>query len=138
MKNDLKSFVDRLRFSGLRPTEQRVMICKALFSRKETFHFTIVQLKKIIEKNTKCKVSLATIYNVLNDFVNAGLMNKIIVDKDVAYFDTNINNHYHFYIEDQKKLVDIDPNSVHISKLPKIPSNYKLKNVDIFLTLKNK
>ena len=63
-----KFHIDRLRASGLRPTKQRLTICKILFNRKETFHFTIDQLKKITEKNTKKKISLATLYNTVNAF----------------------------------------------------------------------
>ena len=63
MISDLKPFVNRLRSSGLRPTKQRLAICKVLFDRKDTFHFTIDNLKKKIEKSTKSKISLATVYN---------------------------------------------------------------------------
>jgi Fur family iron response transcriptional regulator len=52
----LKFHTDRLRTSGLRPTKQRLVICKILVNRKETFHFTIDQLKKIAEKNVKKKI----------------------------------------------------------------------------------
>ena len=51
----LKFNIDKLRASGLRPTKQRLAICKVLFNRKETLHFTIDQLKKIVEKNAKKK-----------------------------------------------------------------------------------
>ena len=132
----MENYLDLLKKHGLRPTKQRLIIAKLLFKGKDK-HVTANELYLEIKKN-KESISLATIYNVLNDFVKFGLMSKIIVDKDVAYFDTNTSNHYHFYIEDQKKLMDIETNSVHIAKLPKIPSNYKLKNIGIFLTLKNK
>jgi len=59
--NDSKHYIDRLRSSGLRPTKQRIILCKVLFDRKETFHFTIDNLKKKIEKNTKTKISLETV-----------------------------------------------------------------------------
>ena len=66
--DQLKFHTDRLRVSGLRPTKQRLAICKVLFNRKETFHFTIDQLKKIVERNAKKKISLATLYNTVHAF----------------------------------------------------------------------
>ena len=61
-------FIEKLRSSGLRPTKQRVKICKLLFDRKKTFHFTIEKLKKISEKSMNKKISLATLYNTINAF----------------------------------------------------------------------
>ena len=66
--DQLKFHIERLRSSGLRPTKQRLAICKILFNRKETFHFTIEKLKKITEKNSKKKISLATLYNTVHAF----------------------------------------------------------------------
>ena len=63
-----KFHTDKLRASGLRPTKQRLAICKVLFDRKETFHFTIERLKKIIEKGSKKKISVATVYNTVHAF----------------------------------------------------------------------
>ena len=73
----LKFHTDKLRVSGLRPTKQRLAICKILFSRKETFHFTIDQLKKIAEKNIKKKISLATLYNTVHAFEKKGYLKEI-------------------------------------------------------------
>ena len=61
-------FIDKLRTSGLRPTKQRLKICEVLFNRDKTFHFTIDTLKKIAEKNSKKKISLATLYNTVHAF----------------------------------------------------------------------
>ena len=61
-------FIDKLRSSGLRPTKQRLEICKLLFDRKKTFHFTISDLFKILKKETINKISLATIYNTVHSF----------------------------------------------------------------------
>ena len=61
-------FTEKLRSSGLRPTKQRVKICKLLFDRKKTFHFTIGDLSKLFKKETDTKISLATIYNTVHSF----------------------------------------------------------------------
>ena len=68
---------NRLRASGLRPTKQRLAICKILFNRKDTFHFTIEQLKKITEKNAKKKISLATLYNTIHAFEKKSYLKEI-------------------------------------------------------------
>ena len=72
MNKQLKSDIDRLRASKLRPTKQRLLISKILFGRTDTFHFTIDTLKKIIEKNIKYKISLATLYNTVHAFKKSG------------------------------------------------------------------
>ena len=72
-----KFHIERLRASGLRPTKQRLAICKALFDRKETFHFTIDKLKRIIEKGSKKKISVATLYNTVNAFKKTGQLKEI-------------------------------------------------------------
>ena len=72
-----KFYKERLRASGLRPTKQRLAICKILFDRKETFHFTIEKLKKILEKDNKKKISLATLYNTVHAFKKKGHLNPL-------------------------------------------------------------
>ena len=72
-----KYYKERLRASGLRPTKQRLAICKILFDRKETFHFTIEKLKKILEKDNKKKISLATLYNTVHAFTKKSHLKEI-------------------------------------------------------------
>ena len=123
--------MERLRASGLRPTRQRVMICKALFDRKETFHFTIDKLKKITEKNSKKNISLATIYNTVHAFRKRGYLKEISLKGNKTYFDTNTTNHHHFYDEDTSELIDIKNENVLLSNLPKVPSGKKIKEIDV-------
>ena len=66
------------------------MICKVLFDRKDTFHFTIDNLKKKIEKNTKSKISLATVYNTVHAFKNNGYLKEISLQGNKTFFDTNV------------------------------------------------
>ena len=82
-------FIEKLRSSGLRPTKQRLEICKLLFDRKKTFHFTIGDLSKILKKETNKKISLATIYNTVHSFKKKGYLKEISVDREKSYFDTN-------------------------------------------------
>ena len=137
MKNDFKSFTNRLRFSGLRPTKQRLAICKVLFDRKDTFHFTIDNLKKKIEKNTKTKVSLATVYNTIHAFKNNGYLKEISLKGNKTFFDTNTTSHHHFYDQDSGDLMDIKNEDIYISKLPTAPKGKKINGVEVTVSVAN-
>ena len=126
-----KLHIDRLRASGLRPTKQRLEICKVLFNRKETFHFTIDQLKKIAEKNVKKKISLATLYNTVHAFEKKGYLKEISLKGNRTFFDTNTKNHHHFYDEETLQLTDIKNENISINNLPKIPNGKKIKDIEI-------
>ena len=137
MINDLKPFINRLRSSGLRPTKQRVAICKFLFDRKETFHFTIDKLKKRIDKNIKSKISLATIYNTVNAFKNSGYLKEISLQGNKTFFDTNSKNHHHFYDQDTGDLIDIKNDDIVVSKLPTVPKGKKIKDIEVTVSVAN-
>ena len=133
----LKFHTDRLRTSGLRPTKQRLVICKILFNRKETFHFTIDQLKKVAEKNVKKKISLATLYNTVHAFEKKGYLKEISLKGNKTFFDTNISSHHHFYDEDTSQLTDIKDENFSINNLPKIPNGKKIKDIEITIKVAN-
>ena len=92
-------FIDKLRSSGLRPTKQRLKICEVLFNREKTFHFTIKDLAKSISKQLNEKISLATVYNTVHAFKDKGYLKEISINSDKSYFDTNITNHHHFFVD---------------------------------------
>ena len=126
----------KLRSSGLRPTKQRVEIAKFLFEREKTFHFTVESLNKLLIKTTS-KIALATIYNTVNAFKAAGHLREVEVRGNKIYFDTNVSNHHHFYDSETAELIDIDANDIIIQKIPKAPNGKKIKNVEVFINLKN-
>ena len=131
----IKFHKDKLRTSGLRPTKQRLAICKILFSRKETFHFTIYQLKKIAEKNIKKKISLSTLYNTVHAFEKKGYLKEISLKGNKTFFDTNTKNHHHFYDEETWQLTDIKNENISINNLPKIPNGKKIKDIEITIKI---
>ena len=137
MINDFSPHVDRLRSSGLRPTKQRLTICKILFDRKDTFHITIDKLKKKIEKNTKSKISLATVYNTVHAFKNNGYLKEISLQGNKTFFDTNSKSHYHFYDQDTGDLVDIKNEDIILSKLPSTPKGKKIKEIEVTVSIAN-
>ena len=137
MINDLKHYIDRLRSFGLRPTKQRLAICKVLFDRKETFHFTIDNLKKKIEKSTKSKISLATVYNTVHAFKKNGYLKEISLQGNKTFFDTNSSVHHHFYDEDTGDLMDIKNDNILLNKLPTAPKGKKIKDIEITVNIAN-
>ena len=127
----------KLRSSGLRPTKQRVEIAKFLFDRDKTFHFTVESLNKLLEKKTTSKFALATIYNTVHAFKNAGHLTEVEVRGNKTYFDTNVSNHHHFYDSETSELIDIEESEIVIQKIPRAPNGKKIKNVEVFINLKN-
>ena len=127
----------KLRTSGLRPTKQRVEIAKFLFERDKTFHFTVESLENHLAKKLTCKIALATIYNTVHAFQKAGHLSEVDVRGKKTYFDTNITNHHHFYDNETSELIDIEASEVVIQKIPKAPNGKKIKNVEVFINLKN-
>ncbi len=127
----------KLRSSGLRPTKQRVEIAKFLFEREKTFHFTVESLNRLLTKKSVSKIALATIYNTVHAFKTAGHLSEVEVRGNKTYFDTNVSNHHHFYDSETSELIDIDASDIVIQKIPKAPNGKKIKNVEVFINLKN-
>tara|TARA_Y100001970_G_C13857482_1_gene662414 strand:+ start:103 stop:522 length:420 start_codon:yes stop_codon:yes gene_type:complete len=131
----LKMYVQKLRSSNLRPTKQRLKICKFLFDRKKTFHFTVETLNKKINKNGATNVSLATIYNTVEAFTSAGYLKEVLTSKNKSYYDTNIQSHHHFYDEESKELTDIDKSQIKLSRVPVPPKGKKIKNLEVVIRI---
>ena len=130
-------FVQKLRSSGLRPTKQRIEICKFLFDRKNTFHFTISYLNNVLRKNLREKISLATIYNTIHAFKKKGHLKEILINRDKSYFDTNISSHHHFFNESTNEIIDLKDDEVSpISVKKKIPGK-KIKSVEVLVKITN-
>ena len=131
MINEYKPYIDRLKSSGLRTTKQRLAICKILFSRSETFHFSIENLKKIVEKNIKNKISLATLYNTVHAFRKNGYLKEISLKGNKTFYDTNTKNHHHFFDEDTGELLDIKSDDVLVGKVPHVPNGKKIREIEV-------
>ena len=128
-------FVEKLRKSGLRPTKQRIEICKVLFNSEKTFHFTINDLVKKIEDQSKQKISLATVYNTVHAFKKKGYLKEILISSNQSYFDTNITDHHHFYDEEKKELIDLKNEDIHQIKIKKTLPGKKIKSVEVLVRL---
>ena len=126
-------FTEKLRSSGLRPTKQRLKICEVLFNRQETFHFTINDLAKSISEKLKEKISLATVYNTVHAFKKKGYLKEISINSDKSYFDTNVNNHHHFFDEDTNQLIDCDDNHVETVKIKNNITGKKINSIEVLI-----
>ena len=131
------TFTEKLRSLGLRPTKQRLEICKLLFNRTNTFHFTINDLKDFLNKTSQKKISLATIYNTIHAFKNKGYLKEISINNERTYFDTNITNHHHFFDESKNELIDLDNKYVEKIKINKTLPGKKIKSVEVLVKVVN-
>ncbi len=125
-----------LRQVGLRPTRQRMALGWILFGKGDR-HLTAEMLYEEASR-AKVPVSLATIYNTLHQFTEAGLLRQVGVDGSKAYFDTNVSSHHHFFVEDENNLVDIPDVDVVVGKTPLPPAGYEIARVDVVVRLRRK
>tara|TARA_B100001540_G_scaffold177361_1_gene156514 strand:+ start:77 stop:493 length:417 start_codon:yes stop_codon:yes gene_type:complete len=135
--NNNRDFIEKLRSSGLRPTKQRLEICKLLFDRKKTFHFTISDLSKILKKETIKKISLATIYNTVHSFKKKGYLKEISIDTEKTYFDTNTSNHHHFLDISTNELIDLKEDDVDNIKIKKNLPGKKIRSIEVLVKIEN-
>jgi Fur family iron response transcriptional regulator len=120
---------------GLRPTRQRLALAALLVGDGEDRHVTAEGLYAAAA-GTADKVSLATVYNTLRAFCDAGLMNEVVVDGSRSYFDTRLDDHPHFYWEDSATLTDAPAEQLQISSLPAPPEGAVISKVDVVIRLR--
>jgi Fur family iron response transcriptional regulator len=126
----------RLKEAGLRPTRQRLALGRLLFSGADR-HVTAEQLHAEAAADG-VRVSLATVYNTLNQFTGAGLMREVVVEPGRSYFDTNIDDHHHFYFEDSGGLADIPGEEVTLARIPAPPPGAEVARVDVVVRVRHK
>ena len=125
-----------LRGAGLRPTRQRVALARLLFAEGDR-HVTAERLHEEALVS-RVPVSLATVYNTLHQFTEAGLLREVAVEGAKTYFDTNTSNHYHFFCERSGKLLDISTGDIRIEGLPEAPDGMTVSRVDVLVRLVDK
>ena len=130
-------FIEKLRKSGLRPTKQRIKICEVLFISEKTFHFTVNDLLKMVEKNTNDKISLATVYNTVHAFKKKGYLKEIAINSSKSYFDTNTTSHHHFYNEEKNELIDISDREIEPIKINKKILGKRIKSVEVLVKIES-
>ncbi len=126
----------RVREAGLRPTRQRIALAELLFAKGDR-HLSAEELHE--EALTAgVAVSLATVYNTLHQFTEAGLLRILALEGSRTYFDTNTSDHHHFFIEGENRVVDIEAAPVSVHNLPEPPEGMEIVNVDIIVRLRPK
>ena len=123
--------------AGLRPTRQRVALATLLVGDGQDRHVTAESLFAASEGGIE-KVSLATVYNTLRAFCEAGLMQEVTVDGNKSYFDTRMDDHPHFYWEDTGQLTDAPADQLEITSLPEVPMGTEISKVDVVIRLRRK
>ncbi|EFL89775.1 iron response transcriptional regulator IrrA [Ahrensia sp. R2A130] len=126
----------RLRDAGLRPTRQRMSLGGLLFS-KGNRHVSAEALHEEAVL-ADVPVSLATVYNTLHQFTEAGLLRAVAVESSKTYFDTNTSDHHHFYIEDENRVVDVPASHISVTDLPEPPEGMEIARVDVIVRLRSK
>jgi Fur family iron response transcriptional regulator len=124
----------RLKAAGLRPTRQRLELARLLF-REHDRHVTAESLAEEGAR-TGVKVSLATVYNTLHQFKAAGLLRQVVVDASRTYFDTNVGDHQHFFVENEGRLIDIPGEEISVSGVPAPPEGLTIDSVDVVVRVR--
>ncbi len=124
----------KLRDAGLRPTRQRLVLAEILFGSgdrhvsAEALHGEAVA--------ARVPVSLATVYNALNQFTRAGLLREVAIEGDRSYFDTNTSNHFHYFLENEGRLIDIGTDDIEVNGLPPVPEGTEVGRIDVIVRLR--
>ncbi|XYK78732.1 MAG: iron response transcriptional regulator IrrA [Labrenzia sp.] len=131
-----KDVTDMLRDAGLRPTRQRVSLAELLYSKGDRHLSAELLHEEAVAADVP--VSLATVYNTLHQFTEAGLLREVAIEGNKTYFDTKVSDHHHFFIEGENKVIDIPGEGVGIGVLPDIPEGMEVVHVDVVVRLRKK
>jgi len=125
----------RLSGCGIRPTAQRVRIASVLLSAPQ--HLSAEQILANL-RASGARVSKATVYNTLNLFASRGLIRQLSVDGSRAWFDSNVEPHYHFHDLASGTLIDVPVPEVEFSRLPEPPPGTEVAGIDLVIRLRKK
>ena len=127
---------DRLRSVGLRPTRQRIALAGLLFAKGDR-HLTAEELHEEAV-SAGVPVSLATVYNTLHQFTDAGMLRVLAVESSKTYFDTNTSDHQHYFIEGENEVMDIPTGGLTVHGLPEVPEGMEIAHIDVVVRLRRK
>jgi Fur family iron response transcriptional regulator len=128
-----EDLVKVLRGHGISPTQQRLEIAFALFTRQE--HVSADQVMALVSEG-EVAVSKATVYNTLNLFVEKKLIRDVIVDPNKVFYDPNTAPHHHFYDVVSGRLTDIDADAIALVGLPPLPDGMVSEGVDVIVRIR--
>ena len=125
------AIIEKLRNAKLRPTRQRLALARLLFDGGHR-HVTAEKLHTEASALNE-RVSLATVYNTLHQFIRAGLLQEVVVDSSRSYFDTNTTHHHPFFCEESQVLNDIPNGELRLEKLPTPPRGMEINQIDVVI-----
>src|SRR4051812_14601363 len=125
----------QLRDAGLRPTRQRLDLWRVLFSKGHR-HVSAEDLHDEAER-AGVRISLATVYNALHQFTRAGLINEVVIDGARTYFDTNVGDHHHFFVEGEGRLIDMQ-HDVGLTDIPAPPEGTEIVAGEVVARVRRK
>lgn len=131
----LDPMAECLRAAGLRPTRQRVALGRVLFACGDR-HVSAEALREEAAA-LGVRVSLATIYNTLHQFTQAGLLRQVTIDAARSYFDTNVGDHHHFFVEGENRLIDFS-GDFDIERIPEPPAGMEIASVEVVVRVRRK
>jgi Fur family iron response transcriptional regulator len=125
-----------LRRAGLRPTRQRIALVSLLYGKGHRH----ISAEALYEEalSAKIPISLATIYNALHQFTEAGLLRELAADGAKSYFDTNVTDHHHFFVEGENRMFDIPSDAITVDAIPTPPEGMEIVRVDVVVRLRRK
>lgn len=126
----------QVRDAGLRPTRQRIALAELLFAQGDR-HLSAEELHEEAA-SAGVPVSLATVYNTLHQFTEAGMLRILSVEGSRTYFDTNTSDHHHYFVEGENRVFDIEACPITVSNLPEPPEGMEIVNVDVVVRLRPK
>lgn len=133
-KAGLQHCLQLLGNAGLRPTRQRLALGQLLFLGGHR-HVTAESLyEEAMAANTY--LSLATVYNTLNQFTEAGLLRELAVSGAKSFFDTRTSPHHHFWSEADGEMADVPAEEVEIARLPTPPEGMEIAGVEVMIRLR--
>ena len=132
----VKTTEARLREAGLRPTRQRLALASLLFAKGDR-HLTVEELHEEAASDG-IDVSLATVYNTLHQFTEARMLRVLAVEGNRTYFDTNVSDHHHFFVEGRNEVLDIPLSNLAIENIPEPPEGMEIAHVDVVVRLREK
>ncbi len=130
------SLREKLRCVGLRPTRQRTSLGWLLFAKGDRH----ISAEMLFEEAMRARVpvSLATVYNTLHQFTQAGLLRELAVDGSKTYFDTNPSEHHHFFIEGEDRMIDVPSSAIRVAELPALPEGMEVSRIEVIVRLRPK
>ena len=135
-QDQCRTIDQRVRSAGLRPTRQRVALAGLLFAKGDR-HLSAEELHEEALA-AGVPVSLATVYNTLHQFTEAGMLRILAIEGARTYFDTNTSDHHHYFVEGENRVFDIDHGPITVSNVPEPPEGMEIVNVDVVVRLRTK